>query len=141
MKDEDGLPPNEQAEALPPPVSEGLPRGTRNVALLAALLLLPTTVACGLALGPKVAVGSLCGGALALGNFWLLGRMVVQLTSSDNELAIGPLMARLLSKLALLGICLYALVVWARVDVLGLLAGLSVVVVSTLVSQVFGFLR
>jgi hypothetical protein len=91
-------------------------------------------------LGTKAAIASLTGGALGLGNFWLLGRLVVQVTSGD-ELAVGPLLGRLLSKLAVLGICLYALIAWADIHGLGLVAGLSVVVVSTMLSQVLGLLR
>jgi hypothetical protein len=140
LKNEDGTPPNETAEALPQPVSAGVPRGTRNIAILAAALLLPTTVGCGMALGTKAAIASLVGGALGLGNFWLLGRLVVQVTSSD-ELAVGPLLGRLLSKLGVLGFCLYALIAWADIDELGLLAGLSVVIVSTMLSQVLGLVR
>jgi len=91
-------------------------------------------------LGTEAALASAIGGLIGLGNFWLLGRLVVQVTSSD-DLAVGPLLGRLLSKLAVLGICLYALIVWGGVDVLGLVAGLSVVVVSTLLSQALGLLR
>lgn len=140
MKNEDGTPPNETGEALPPPVSDGVPRGTRNIAILAAALLLPTTVACGMALGTNAAIASLIGGALGLGNFWLLGRLVVQVTSGD-DMAVGPLLGRLISKLAVVGLCLYALIVWMDIDGLGLVVGLSVVVVSTLLSQVLGLLR
>jgi len=140
LKNEDGTPPKETGEALPTPVSTGVPPGTRNIAILAAALLLPTTVGCGMLLGTKAAIASLAGGALGLGNFWLLGRLVVQVTSGD-ELAIGPLLGRLLSKLALLGLCLYALIVWGGIDGLGLVAGLSVVIVSTMLSQVLGLLR
>jgi len=140
LKNEDGTPPTETAEALPQPVSAGLPRGTRNIAILAAALLLPTTVGCGLALGMKAAIGALVGGVLGLGNFWLLGRLVVQVTTGD-ELAVGPLLGRLLSKLAVLGICLYVLIAWASIDGLGLIAGLSVVIVSTMLSQAIGLVR
>lgn len=140
MKNEDGPSPTETAEALPQPVTVGLPRGTRNIAILAAALLLPTTVGCGIALGTKAAIASLAGGALGLGNFWLLGRLVVQVTTGD-ELAVGPLLGRLLSKLAVLGLCLYALIAWAGIDELGLMAGLSVVIVSTMLSQAIGLVR
>jgi len=90
--------------------------------------------------GIEVAVGALLGGALALGNFWLLGRTVVQLTSGE-ELAVAPLLVRLFSKLAVLGVCLFALIVLAKVHVGGLLIGLSVVIVSSLLSQAFGLLN
>jgi len=140
LKNEDGTPPNETGEALPSPVSDGLPKGTRNIAILAAALLLPTAVGCSLMLGSNAAIASLIGGALGLGNFWLLGRLVVQVTSGD-DLAVGPLLGRLLSKLAVVGLCLYALIAWVGIDGLGLVAGLSVVVVSTMLSQVLGLLR
>ena len=135
MKDEDGL----SGEGLPEPVTRGIPRGGRTVLILAALLLVPTAVGGGTLGSPKVAVGVLCGGLLALGNFWLLARMVVQLTTGDDK-RVAPLLSRLLTKLAILGACLYALVVWAELDVVGLLLGLSVVIVSSLLSQVFGLL-
>lgn len=140
MKNEDGTHQDPPGEALPPPVTSGLPTGTRKIAFLGLFLLLPTTVACGMQLGTEAALASAIGGLIGLGNFWLLGRLVVQVTSSD-DLAVGPLLGRLLSKLAVLGICLYALIVWGGVDVLGLVAGLSVVVVSTLLSQALGLLR
>ena len=91
-------------------------------------------------MGSQVAIGVLCGAALAVGNFWLLSRLVVQLTSGD-ELAVAPMLTRLFSKLAVLAICLFALIVLVEVDVLGLLVGLSVVILSTLLAQAFGLLN
>ncbi|MEE2827828.1 MAG: ATP synthase subunit I [Myxococcota bacterium] len=136
MKDEDGL----TGEGLPEPVRKGIPRGGRSVLILAALLLIPTAVGAGTLGSPKVAVAVLCGGLLALGNFWLLARMVVQLTTGDDK-RVSPLLVRILTKLAILGAWLYVLIVGAELDVVGLLLGLSVVIVSSLLSQVFGLLR
>ena len=127
-------------EALPRPVSGGLTRGTRNVLILAGLLLIPTAVGCGMLQGLNSAIAAVVGGALGLGNFWLLGRVIVQVTAGD-ELAAGPLLARLLTKLVVLGAILYMLIAYVEIDGIGLVAGLSVVIVSTMLSQALGLLR
>jgi hypothetical protein len=140
LKNEDGSLHEMPGEALPPPVTSGLPAGTRKIAFLALFLLVPVTAVCGWKLGTEAALAAAVGGLIGLVNFWLLGRLVVQVTSGV-ELAVGPLLVRMLSKLALLGVCLFALIVWGGIDVVGLAVGLSVVVVSTMLSQAFGLLE
>ena len=139
MKNEDGTPMNATGDSLPEPVSDGLTKGTRNVLILATLLLIPTAVGCGMLLGMNSAVSAVIGGVIGLGNFWLLGRLVVIVTAGE-ELAAGLLLGRLLLKLLILGVILWVLIALVGIDGIGLLAGLSVVIVSTLLSQVFGLL-
>ena len=113
-------------QALPQPVSEGLPPGARRIAFLASLLIVPSAFA-GLAVGgPHVALSAVVGGLIALINFWFLSRLVVATTSSQ-DLSTSKLLIRLMSKLAVLGVLLAVAVFALSLDPVGLLLGLTVV--------------
>jgi len=113
-------------QALPQPVTEGLPSGARRIAFLAALLVVPSAFA-GLAVGgSQVALSAVAGGGIALINFWLLSRLVVATTSSQS-LSTSNLLVQLMGKLALLGVLLAVAIFVLSLDPVGLLLGLSVV--------------
>ena len=113
-------------QALPQPVTEGLPSGARRIAFLAALLVVPSAFA-GLAVGgSQAALSAVAGGGIALINFWLLSRLVVATTSSQN-LSTSNLLVQLMGKLALLGVLLAVAIFVLSLDPVGLLLGLSVV--------------
>ncbi len=122
---------------LPPPTTEGIPLGAKRIAILGALLLAVATGGAGLVLGPDAAVGAAAGGALALVNFWLLSRFVVQVTGGE-EVPWGVLLTRLMFKLGLLAVVLWVMLVPLSLDVLGVLVGLSVVVVAATLAQALG---
>lgn len=113
-------------QALPQPVTEGLPPGARRIAFLAGLLIAPATLVGAGVGGVPMAASVLAGGAIALVNFWLLSRLVVATTSSE-DLSTGRLMLRLMSKLAVLGILLAVAVFGLGLDPVGLLLGLGVI--------------
>lgn len=125
-------------EALPPPVSEGIPPGARRIAALAGLLLVPTIVLGHQLGGMEGATGVTIGGLLALANFWVLARIVVKLTSGE-EVAPATLVGRLMVKFGGLGVALAVLVMVLEVDPLGLLLGLSVLIVAIVVAQLLSW--
>ncbi len=119
---------------LPAPTTRGIPAGARRVVLLAALLALPTTAGVALSIGTSMAVGVLAGALLALGNFWVLSRLVVKATA-ETDVHWGTLTARLLLKFSVLGFALFLLIVLLAVDVLGIAIGLSLVMFAAILSQ------
>lgn len=81
-------------------------------------------------LGERFALGVLIGGILCLINFqWLYrhARAAVTLTTSKGKAFMAK---RYFLRLASIGIILYALIAYAKVDVIGLLLGLSVVILG-----------
>jgi ATP synthase I subunit len=103
------------------------------------LLLALFTVIGAIVVSTNFALGLLAGGLLAIANFaWLgrsLDRLLRQQLPPDTASRIAQM--RHLLRLALLGIAIYLLVVVARVDLLGLLLGLSVVVITILIVTVY----
>lgn len=72
-----------------------------------------------------MASGVLGGGVLGLVNFWLLARIVVKTTG--DEMSAGALAGRLFAKFAILGGVLGLLILFLRLDPVGLLLGLGVI--------------
>lgn len=99
----------------------------------------PTFAAAWLALGAGPAAGLLAGGALGVANLWVLSRLVVQATAAE-DVRWTVLAVRLLSKVALLAALLWVLVGPLSVDVIGLLLGLSLALVATVLGQALGLL-
>jgi hypothetical protein len=126
-------------EPLPPPVTRGIPRGARRVVILSALLLVPAFALSWIFMGSGPAIGLLGGGALAVANLWVLSRLVVKSTT-DSDVHWASLSAQLFFKFALLGACLWVLVVPLSLDVFGLLVGLSVVLFGAVLGQIFEIL-
>lgn len=123
---------------LPSPTTEGIPLGARRIAILAALLLGVAVAGAGLGLGLDAAIGAAAGGIVALVNFWLLSRFVVSVTGENDEVHWGVLLSRLMFKLGLLGACLWVMLVPLALNVLGVLIGLSVVVMAATLAQALG---
>jgi hypothetical protein len=94
-------------------------------------VLLGVLVACGAIFGTLRFAGSiLAGGLLALVNFaWLAGALkkVLQLPAAKAE-RFAQL--RYVMRLAAMGVLLYVLIVRVGIDIIGLLIGLSVLVIS-----------
>ncbi len=139
LESRDGNEPDRMGEKLPPPVTEGIPRETQRVVLLAALLLVPAAVAGHTLGGIPRGVGVLAGGAVAIVNFWLLARIVVK-TTAGPEGGVGAVMGRLAVKFGLLAGSLTLLVVGLQLDAVGVLIGLSVIFAGVILSQVVEWL-
>ncbi|MCP4869470.1 MAG: hypothetical protein GY898_12215 [Proteobacteria bacterium] len=123
---------------LPSPTTEGIPLGARRIGILAALLLGVAVAGAGLGLGMDAAVGAFAGGVVALVNFWLLSRFVVSVTGEGDEVHWGVLLSRLMFKLGFLGVCLWVMLVPLALNVLGVIIGLSVVVMAATLAQALG---
>lgn len=80
--------------------------------------------------GDRFAFGVLIGGILCLINFqWLYrhAKAAISLTTSKGKSFMAK---RYFLRLASMGVILYALIAFAKVDVIGLLLGLSVVILG-----------
>ncbi len=124
----------------PPPVSAGVPAGAKAVTFLSALLLLVMAAAGGLWRGAEMAAAVLISGLVAIGNFWLLARIVVKTTSRDDA-GVGALVGPLLAKFGLLGVSLGLLALVFRMDPMGLLLGVGVVFPAIILHTVAEQLR
>ncbi len=125
-------------EAFPPPTSKGIPPGARRIVALAGLLLIPTTVGGWQMSGAPGAAGVVVGGLIALANFWVLARIVVNMTSGE-EVPPAVLLGRLFAKFVGLGVGLGVLILVVEVDAIGLLLGLSVVVAAVVAASVLSW--
>ena len=123
-------------EKLPPPVTRGIPRGARRVVILSLLLLVPGFAAVWLLIGPSTAVGLVAGGVMSVANLWVLSRLVVKATGDGDDVHWLSLTGQLLFKVGLRGACLWVLIVPLSIDVFGLLLGLSIVLVGSVLSQI-----
>ena len=72
-------------------------------------------------------VGFLAGGALVLANAWASARKVKQADLAQKGSATVSLLGGFYLRLIVVGLCLYGLVKFAKVDPVGLVIGLSVV--------------
>jgi hypothetical protein len=83
------------------------------------------------AFGPKTALGVLVGGLLVIFNFRLLERALKKtLGQVDPAKARNSHIIKLYLRMAVLGVCIYLLISRKLVEPLGLLVGLSVVMLS-----------
>ena len=116
-------------QALPEPVTEGIPSGARRIGFLAALLVVPAALA-GAAVGGLPVAGSIvAGGFISLLNFWVLSRLVV-VTTSPDDLSTSKLVFQLMSKLGVLGVLLGGAVFGLGLDPVGLVLGLGVTIAA-----------
>ena len=109
------------------------------MAILAALLLIPASVAGWSLGGLERGFGVLAGGAVAVVNFWLLARIVVKTTSGQDQ-GLPTMLSRLAVKFGLLAGSLIVVVLILQMDALGVLLGLSVIFAAVLLSQVVEWL-
>ncbi len=77
----------------------------------------------------RFAAGILAGGILAIGNFYWLKNTLRRVLQLQPRQAGSFAQFRYLLRLALVALVLYLLIVHARIDIIGLILGLSVLVV------------
>jgi hypothetical protein len=94
---------------------------------LSALVYVIGLPVCFLAASWGFGVGFLAGGALVLANAWTSARKVKQADFAHKGSAIVSLMGGFYLRLIVVGLCLYGLVTFVKVDPVGLVTGLSVV--------------
>jgi len=78
-------------------------------------------------------MGFMAGGALILLNSWASARKVRNAPFPHKGLVMASLLGGFYLRLALLGICLFVLIRYAKLDALGLVTGLSVVPAGLLI--------
>jgi hypothetical protein len=84
-------------------------------------------VACLLLASSGFTIGFLAGGALVLVNSFASARKIKKAQFSARSLVTASLLGGFYLRLVLLGICLFVLIAYAKLDALGLVTGLSVV--------------
>ena len=89
----------------------------------------------------KFALGILLGGFISIINFYWMERGLRGLFTDTSKNVKGPVMVKYYIRLALTAVILYFLIANDTVNVVGLLIGLSVVVINIIVTLVITFLR
>ena len=86
----------------------------------------------------KFALGVLLGGFISIINFYWLGRSLQSAFKNlDNKSSIkGPVMVKYYIRLAITGVVLFLLLTGNVVDVIGLIVGLSVVVINIIITLI-----
>jgi small-conductance mechanosensitive channel len=98
--------------------------------IAAGWLLLALLIACGwIFISQRFAAGIACGGLLALGNTFWLKRSIERAMGLEPRQAGRFAVVRYVLRLAVLAGVLYLLIVTVGIDIIGLIAGLSVLVI------------
>ncbi|MDA8126667.1 MAG: ATP synthase subunit I [Deltaproteobacteria bacterium] len=102
-----------------------------NVILLALLVVLSLLLR-----SPRFSLGVLCGGLISILNFHGLYRNLRSVFSKHLHRAKAALMVRYYLRLVLTALILYWVISQALVDVIGLVIGLSIVVLNIILTTV-----
>ncbi len=106
-----------------------------TVGSLALLVILATA---GFVVGSgRFAAGVVAGGVLALANFFWLRNILVRAFRLQPEEAPRFALLRYIVRLAVLAASVFVLIVYCRVDVFGLLLGLSVLVFNIIALSIY----
>jgi len=109
-----------------------------SVLAAGSLALLVLVALAGLIFGtPRFAGSVLAGGVLALANFFWLRSILSRSLRLEAKAAPRFAVLRYLVRLSLLAVAVYMLVVYFRVDVFGLLTGLSVLVLNIIALSIY----
>lgn len=109
-----------------------------TVLIAASLILLAVLTFAGFFVGSLRFAGSiLAGGLLAILNFCWLRSVLVRTLSLQPHNATRFVLVRYVARLAVLAVAVYALIVYCRADVFGLLIGLSVLVFNIMFFSVY----
>jgi hypothetical protein len=106
---------------------------------LSFFLLVPVVAASGLIADAGMGFGVLGGGLVALANFWLLARIVVDTTSGEMKGTV--LFGRMVAKFILLAASLGIVIVLFRLDPLGVLIGVGTIFPAILLGSLIDIFR
>lgn len=84
----------------------------------------------------KFALGVLLGGFISIINFYWMERGLRGLFTDTSKNVKGPVMVKYYIRLALTAVVLYFLIAYNTVNVIGLLMGLSVVVINIIIMTI-----
>jgi hypothetical protein len=84
----------------------------------------------------KFALGVLLGGFISILNFHWLGRSLQGVFKNTSGNFKGPVMVKYYIRLAITGVILYFLITGDTVNIIGLILGLSVVVINIVISVI-----
>ncbi len=109
-----------------------------TVLTIGSLVLLAILAVAGLVFGSsRFAAGVLAGGVLALANFYWLRNILSRAMQLQARVAPRFAILRYVVRLTLLAVAIFVLVVYCRVDVFGLLLGLSVLVFNIIALSIY----
>ena len=89
----------------------------------------------------KFALGVLLGGFISILNFYWMERGLRGLFQKTGGNVKGPVLVKYYIRLAITAVVLYFLIAFETVNVIGLLIGLSVVVINILVTVIFALAK
>jgi ATP synthase I chain len=104
--------------------------------VLSGLLYVIGLVACAVLAPTGFGLGFAAGGALVLGNAWASARRIKKTGFLHRSGVTALLLGGFYVRLILLGICLYGIIRFLKVDPVGLVTGLSVVPAGLLIMLV-----
>jgi hypothetical protein len=84
----------------------------------------------------KFALGILLGGFISILNFHWLGRSLQSVFKNIGGNFKGPVMVKYYLRLAITGVVLYFLIAGDTVNIIGLILGLSVVVINIIITVI-----
>ena len=102
-------------------------------------MLVPVVAAAALIADVQMGFGVLGGGLVALANFWLLSRIVVDTTGGDLKGSV--LFGRMFAKFVLLALSLGIVIVLFRLDALGVLIGVGTIFPAILLGSLIDIFR
>ena len=109
-----------------------------SVLTAGSLALLVVLAAAGLLFGsPGFGLGILAGGVLAIANFYWLRSILVRAFRLQPEEAPRFALFRYIVRLAVLAAAVFVLIIYCRVDIFGLLLGLSVLVINIIALSIY----
>ena len=126
-------------ELLPAPLSSGIPAAARDILIIAMFMLVPVVATAALIADVQMGFGVLGGGLVALANFWLLSRIVVDTTGGDLKGSV--LFGRMFAKFVLLALSLGMVIVLFRLDALGVLIGVGTIFPAILLGSLIDIFR
>lgn len=129
----------ESPELLPDPLRSGIPAAARDILVFATFLLIPVTTGAILIANAAMGLAVLGGGLVALANFWLLSRIVVNTTG--GALNGGVLFGHMVSKFVLLLVSLGFVIVLLRLDPIGVLVGVGTIFPAILLGSLIDVFR
>ena len=104
--------------------------------IILAVILVPSLI-----FVPKLSLGILLGGFIAIVNFFWMERGLRGLFQKIGGNVKGPVLVKYYIRLAVTAVVLYFLIAYETVNVVGLLIGLSVVVINILVTLIFALAK
>ncbi len=105
--------------------------------IILAVILIPSLIFAPV----KFSLGILLGGFICILNFYWMEKGLRSLFNKTGGNVKGPALVKYYIRLAITAVVLYFLIAYKTVDILGLLIGLSVVVINMVITVIFSLTK